>query len=65
LEKFDPTPDSTRDTGTIDWSNLPDRLHFILDLFRCYHEASNLFEPPFTTEQVTTLKAGRLPDGRL
>ena len=65
LEKIDPTPDSPRDTGAVDWSNLPDRLHFIVDMFRCYHETSNLFEPPFTVEQVAALKAGRLPDGRL
>jgi hypothetical protein len=65
LEKIDPTPDSTRDTGAVNWSHLPDRLHFISDLFRCYHESPDLFEPPFTTEQIAILKAGRLPEGRL
>jgi hypothetical protein len=65
LNKIDPTPDSTRDSGAVDWSHLPDRLHFIIDLFRCYHESPELFEPPFTAEQVTALKAGRLPEGQL
>jgi hypothetical protein len=65
LEKIDPTPDSTRDTGAVDWSRLPDRMHFIGDMFRCYHEQGDLFEPPFTAVQVTALKAGRLPEGRL
>jgi len=65
LEKLDPTPDSTRETGAVDWSNLPNRLHFICDLFRCYHETSDLFESPYTAEQVVALKAGRLPEGRL
>jgi hypothetical protein len=65
LEKIDPTPDSTRETGAVDWSHLPNRLHFIVDLFRCYHESPDLFEAPFTAAQVTTLKAGRLPEGRL
>jgi hypothetical protein len=65
LEKIDPTPDSTRDTGAVDWSRLPDRMHFIGDLFRCYHESADLFEPPFTAEQVMALKKGRLPEGRL
>ena len=65
LERFDPTPDSTRDSGTVDWSHLPDRLHFIIDLFRCYHESPDLFEPPFSAEQTAALKAGRLPEGRL
>ncbi len=65
LEKIDPTSDSTHGTGAVNWSHLPDRLHFIVDMFRCYHESADLFGPPFTAEQVTALKAGRLPIGRL
>jgi hypothetical protein len=65
LARIDPTPDSPRESGAIDWSALPDRLHFIIDLFRCYHESTDLLEPPFTAEQVAALKAGRLPEGRL
>ncbi|TVL99981.1 MAG: hypothetical protein CV087_15775 [Candidatus Brocadia sp. WS118] len=49
----------------IDRADLPDRLHFIIDLFRCYQELKDLFEPPFTAEQVTAIKNGHLPDGRL
>lgn len=65
LERIDPTPDSTRDSGAMDWASLPDRLHFIIDMFRCYHEWPFLFEPPFTAEQIVALKAGRRPGGRL
>ena len=65
LERIDPTPDSTRGTGAADWASLPDRLHFIIDMFRCYHEAPDLFEAPFSAAQVALLKAGRLPMGRL
>ena len=65
LAKIDPTPDSPRGSGAVDWSALPDRLHYIVDLFRCYHESADLLEPPFTTEQVDALKLGRLPEGRL
>jgi len=65
LKKLDPTPDSLVDSGAIDWADLPDRLHFIIDLFRCYQESQDLFEPPFIPEQVETLKSGRLPTGRL
>jgi hypothetical protein len=52
-------------SGALDWADLPDRLHFILALFRCYQEHAPLFEPPFTPEQAADLKAGRLPGGRL
>jgi hypothetical protein len=65
LERIDPTPDSTNDGGAVDWASLPDRLHFIVDMFRCYHETSTLFDPPFTGEQVVALKSGQLPGGRL
>ncbi|MCF6154644.1 MAG: hypothetical protein E3K36_05210 [Candidatus Brocadia sp.] len=65
LDRIDPTPDSLNETGAVDWADLPDRLHFIIDLFRCYQESQYLFEPPFTPEQVTALKAGHIPGGQL
>lgn len=65
LARIDPTPDSPRESGAVDWSALPDRLHYIIDLFRCYHESADLLDPPYTAEQVAALKAGRLPKGRL
>ena len=65
LARIDPTPDSTRGSGAEYWGDLPDRMHFITDMFRCYELSAPLFEPPFTPEQTTTLKEGRLPAGRL
>lgn len=41
------------------------KLHFIVDLFRCYHETRELHAPPFTDEQVNDIQRGRLPGGRL
>ncbi len=65
IARFDPTPDSTRGSGAADWSALSDRLRYIVDLFRCYHEAADLLDPPFMAGQVTALEAGLLPEGRL
>ena len=65
LAQLDPTPDSPAGSGAIDWANLPDRLHFISDLFRCYQETRDLFVAPFTPQQVAALKGGRVPGGRL
>lgn len=65
LEAHDPTPDSPLDSGAVDWADLPDRLHFIIDLFRSYQETPDLFLPPFQPDQVRVLKDGRLPPGRL
>jgi hypothetical protein len=65
LRQIDPTPDSLRGTGTADWANLAQRIHFIADMFRCYQESQDLFEPPFTPDQVTALQADLLPVGTL
>lgn len=59
LARIDPTPDSPAGTGARDWADLPQRLHFILDMFRCFGDAPDLFSPPFTPEQVAAVKAGR------
>jgi hypothetical protein len=65
LEEHDLTPDSLSGTGAVDWADLPERLHYILDLFRCYQEYPILFDPPFTPEQVAVLKDGKRPRGKL
>lgn len=64
LDRIDPTADSLRDSGTADWANLPDRLHYIADLFRCYQESPLLLEPPFSPIQAEEIKMGRLPSTR-
>jgi hypothetical protein len=65
LDRIDLSLNSVIESGAVDWANLPERLHFILDFFRCFHETERLFDPPFTKEQVFTLKSGHLPQGRL
>lgn len=60
LDRIDPTPNSLHETGAVDWADLPDRLHFIIDLFRCHQESRDLFAPHFTAEQVTALKNDHL-----
>jgi hypothetical protein len=65
LRQVDPTPDSLQQTGAQDWGRLPDRMHFIADLFRAYHLDETLFDPPFTAGQVAAMRIGHLPTGRL
>lgn len=65
LQQVDPTPDSAIGTGVRDWSQLPERMHFIADLFRAYHLSSHLFAPPFSPDQTSALKAGQKPTGSL
>jgi hypothetical protein len=65
LGGIDPTPGSARESGAVDWADLPERMHFIADLFRCYHLSDALFAAPFSPEQTAALRAGRVPDGHL
>jgi hypothetical protein len=65
LAQVDKTQDSLVESGALDWANLPDRMNFIADLFRCYQEWRDLFDPPFTPEQTAAIKAGRMPEGEL
>jgi len=61
LAQIDPTENSLLQSGAADWSDLAERLHFICDLFRCYHQKAQLFEPPFTLEQLQWIQAGKVP----
>ena len=65
LALLEPTPDATRSTGVAGWANPAQRIHFILGMFRCYGESQDVFNPPFTKEQVEALKVGRRPEGQL
>ena len=65
LERVDITPNSLDQTGAKDWADFTDRMHFIADFFRVYQGRQELFEAPFTTEQVELLKSGATPTGRL
>lgn len=65
LASIDPTPDTTAQSGATDWANLSERMHFIADLFRCWHARAELFTPPYTPAQVAAMRQGRLPSGEL
>jgi len=65
LAQVEPAANNPRGEGATDWSDLKQRLHFIANLFRCYHETKDLFNEAFTSQQVAVLKAGGLPGGPL
>ena len=65
LAQIDPTPDSTRESGTQYWGDFADRIYFIADMFRCYELSDELLGPPFSEDQTAALKQGRIPEGRL
>jgi hypothetical protein len=65
LARFEPVPPALDDCGARDWAELTQRMHYIVHLFRAFHERADLTAPPFTPEQVERLRAGQLPDGAL
>jgi hypothetical protein len=65
LSEIDPTPDSVAQSGAIDWADLRERIHFIAELFRCYHIEPVLHSAVFTPEQIEAMREGKLPAGRL
>ncbi len=65
LARIDPTPEGLAQSGARDWADLPDRMHFIAELFRTHQTWPPLFTPPFTGAQVEALRQGRLPEGPL
>jgi hypothetical protein len=65
LAKIDPTPDATIRSGATDWADFAERMHYIADLFRCWHARAELFTPPYTETQIAAIREGRRPAGEL
>jgi hypothetical protein len=62
---YEPVPPAVDDCGAHDWSNLQQRMHYIVHLFRAFHEQPTLSDPPFTAAQVEQFQAGVIPEGEL
>jgi hypothetical protein len=65
LRTYDPCQPGQFTSGARDWCDLPQRMHFILHLFRAYQEEGALFAKPFTDEQVQAFGRGVVPEGTL
>jgi hypothetical protein len=65
MARYEPVPPAVDDCGAEDWSELDQRMHYIVHLFRAHHADGTLGTPPFTPVQVERILAGELPDGDL
>ncbi len=65
LEEHDLCGDGAGDCGATDWCDLPQRMHYILHLFRAFAHEHTLFARPFSAEEVAQFRAGVVPEGRL
>jgi hypothetical protein len=64
LKRFEPEGGADS-CGAEDWADLKQRMHFVAHLFRAFHERAELFDPPFTPEQVKACLSGVVPRGEL
>ena len=65
LARFEPVAPTPDDCGARDWSDLHQRMHYIVHLFRAFHLNEQLSRPPFTPEQVASISSGVVPDGEI
>jgi hypothetical protein len=52
-------------TGADDWTQLSQRMRYILEMFRSRQQDRRMLQPVFTAAQVTAMKAGQIPTGSL
>jgi hypothetical protein len=62
---YEPVPPALDDCGARDWSDLHQRMHYIVHLFRAFHEQANLFDAPFSEAQIEQFRVGVIPEGEL
>jgi len=65
VAQFEPVAPAPDHSGARDWSNLDQRMHYIVHLFCAFHLWAELSRPPFTPEQVERFRRGEVPDGEL
>jgi hypothetical protein len=65
VSQFEPPVGALDNCGARDWSDLKQRVHFIIHLFRAFQERLELFDAPFSADQVAVLMEGRVPRGKL
>jgi hypothetical protein len=65
LARFEPAAPARDDCGAKDWSELDQRMHYIVHMFCAFHLNDQLSSSPFTPEQVKSFRRGIVPDGQL
>ncbi len=65
LARFEPVAPLPDDCGARDWSDLQQRMHYIVHLFCSFHVSEQVTRPPFSPEQVASFSRGIVPAGRL
>jgi hypothetical protein len=65
LARFEPVAPAPDDCGARDWSDLQQRMHYIVHMFCAFHLSEQLVRPPFSPEQMASFNRGIVPEGQL
>lgn len=65
VDGWDRNPGTLTGSAAGDWTELSDRMNFIVDLFRSRHADPDLFTAPYSQQQRAMIVAGRVPGGPL
>ena len=65
LARFEPVAPALDDCGAQDWSDLDQRMHYIVHLFRAFHLSAQLSQDPYDADQVASFSRGVIPKGEL
>ena len=63
VARFEPAPAGR--CGASDWSDFEQRMHYIVHLFRCFHEHARPLRRAVHAAQVERFLAGVIPEGEL
>ena len=64
LGEYDRTGGTGVGSGADDWAQLPQRMNYILNLFRSRQQDGEFLLPPFSDAQWADMQEGRVPTGR-
>jgi hypothetical protein len=64
LARFEPVAPAADDCGARDWSDLDQRMHYIVHMFCAFHLNEQLLRPPFSPAQVASFSRGIVPEGK-
>ena len=59
--RYDRATEDGRGSRALDWVDLNGRMNFIANLFQSRHHRKELFQPPFGTDVMVQIEAGRIP----
>lgn len=65
LREWDGTNGTGRRCGATDWSDLHERMTYIVNLFRSRQHTASLAQSPFSEAQLAVMRELRLPEGPL